>query len=80
LILIRIDWEARKPYRQVLKRKDLAAIGTNPGNVVTGHAPKVFIQARLTDLEAAGTAPAKAAVAPAANTILNQDLFRFLEL
>jgi hypothetical protein len=60
-----------------LKGKDLAAIRTNPGNVVTRHPPEVLLHAFLTDLESTGTAPAETATLFAADTILfNQSLSR----
>jgi hypothetical protein len=62
------------------KGKDLAAIRANPCNVVTGHSPQVFIHTCLTDLEATGTAPAKTAVSPATDTILDQDMLGLLDL
>jgi hypothetical protein len=62
------------------KGKDLAAIRANPCNVVTGHSPQVFIHTCLTDLEATGTAPAKAVVLPAADTILDQAMFVLFDL
>jgi len=58
-----------------LKRKDLAAIRANPGDVIAGHPPEIFIHAGLADLESARTAPAETIYLSAANAILCRQRF-----
>ena len=65
------DIEKREQFlKGGLKREDLAAVRADPGNVVAGHAPEIFIHADLADPEAAGTAPAETEFSSAADTIL----------
>ena len=44
----------------------LAAVRALPGDAVAGHAPHVFVHARLTDSEAAPAGPAERGYFPAA--------------
>jgi hypothetical protein len=53
-----------------LKGQDLAAIRTNPGDVVARHPPEILLHAFLTYLESTGTTPAVPATFFAADTIL----------
>ena len=59
-----------------LKGKNFAAIGADPGNVVTGHSPEVFLHTKLADPEPAGTGPAESIIPSAAYTILFQSFHR----
>ena len=55
-------------FSLVAKTVLLAAVRALPGDAVAGHAPHIFIHARLTDSEAAPAGPAERGCFPAAMT------------
>jgi hypothetical protein len=55
-------------FSLVAKTVLLSAVRALPGDAVAGHAPHVFIHARLTDSEPAPAGPAERGYLPAAMT------------
>jgi hypothetical protein len=69
-----LERKVRTPLR-FLENSDLPAIRTDPGDVIAGQPPGIFLHATLADLESAGTGPAESELLKAAAAIIGLPLF-----